>query len=119
MPSKKNISSTGSLEEQKVEVRLPLDSEATENEGIVKLWVEKKEENILFKVWNSQVISSKVAKRIFQRNFSTKEGAGRGLGTYSIKFFGETYLKGKVDFTSSKGRGTIFVIMLPVNPLSA
>ena len=33
-----------------------------------------------------------------------------GLGTYSMKLFGEKYLKGKVWFESSKEKGTIFFI---------
>mgnify|MGYP006293419399 CR=1 len=37
---------------------------------------------------------------LFKRSFSTK-GVGRGIGTYSMKLFGEKYLKGKVDFKNS------------------
>ena len=48
---------------------------------------------------------------MFQRSFSTK-GAGRGLGTYSIKLLGEKYLNGKVGFISEQGRGTIFSVEL-------
>jgi sensor histidine kinase regulating citrate/malate metabolism len=51
--------------------------------------------------------------RIFQRNYSTKSDSGRGLGTYSMKLFGETYLGGKVDFTSSESEGTTFHLRLP------
>ena len=54
-----------------------------------------------------------VAKRVFQRNFTTKEGAGRGLGTFSTKLFGEQILKGKVQFTSSPAEGTVFELRLP------
>jgi sensor histidine kinase regulating citrate/malate metabolism len=51
--------------------------------------------------------------QIFQRSFSTK-GAGRGLGTYSIKLLGERYLHGTVSFASSAEQGTIFQISLPL-----
>jgi signal transduction histidine kinase len=49
--------------------------------------------------------------QIFQRFFSTK-GPGRGLGTYSMKLFGERYLKGKVDFSSQAPQGTTFTVTL-------
>lgn len=45
----------------------------------------------------------KLLLRIFQRSFSTKGAKGRGLGTYSMKLFGETYLGGQVSFRSSAG----------------
>jgi signal transduction histidine kinase len=66
-----------------------------------------------FWVHNPGFISPDVRMQIFQRSFSTK-GAGRGLGTYSIKLLGERYLRGKVSFTSSLARGTTFKISLPV-----
>jgi sensor histidine kinase regulating citrate/malate metabolism len=37
---------------------------------------------------------------------------GRGIGTYSMKLFGEKYLKGKVWFTSSAENGTSFFFEL-------
>ena len=50
---------------------------------------------------------------IFSRTFSTK-GFGRGIGTYSVKLFTEQYLKGKVEFVSESGIGTVFTLVLPV-----
>jgi len=64
-------------------------------------------------VWNKQPIAKDISQRIFQRNFSTKEGAGRGVGTYSMKLFGEQILGGKVNFTTSKEKGTVFSLSLP------
>jgi sensor histidine kinase regulating citrate/malate metabolism len=49
-----------------------------------------------------------ISNRLFQRNFSTKSEAGRGIGTYSMKLFGEKVLGGKVSFTSSEEDGTLF-----------
>ena len=49
--------------------------------------------------------------QVFQRSFSTK-GAGRGLGTYSIRLLTEKYLKGKVSFTTGPA-GTEFRVELP------
>ena len=68
----------------------------------------------VFTVWNQAYIPAHIQKRIFQRYFSSKEDQGRGLGTYSMKLFGESYLKGKVTFTSTKEDGTLFVFNLPV-----
>ena len=67
---------------------------------------------IAFSVHNEGVIPEEVQLQLFQRSFSTKEGEGRGIGTYSIKLFGERFLKGKVTFASSELEGTIFVFTL-------
>ncbi len=82
--------------------------EETEEGGEVRVWVEPSRENVTFNVWNRQVIPADVARRIFQRNFSTKAEMGRGYGTFSMKFFGEGILGGKVDFSTSEEGGTVF-----------
>jgi len=87
--------------------------EATMEQGEVKVWTEHEQGGITFCVWNAHEIPPNVAKRIFQRNFSTKQMMGRGLGTYSMKVFGETFLRGKVDFTTSQSEGTTFRFTLP------
>jgi len=69
-----------------------------------------------FLVSNPGVIPEDIALQIFKRSFSTKQSAGRGLGTYSMKLFGEQYLKGHVDFISNEHDGTIFYITLPAAP---
>jgi len=69
---------------------------------------------ILFSVWNRHCIPPEVAMRIFQRNFSTKPERGRGLGTYSMKLFGEEILGGSVDFQTSEAEGTVFRLALPM-----
>lgn len=66
-----------------------------------------------FDIWNAQVIPQDIQKRIFQRHYSSKSGVGRGLGTYSMKLFGEKYLHGVVDFKSAPGKGTTFSFTLP------
>jgi hypothetical protein len=65
-----------------------------------------------FEVRNPDVISRDVQLQLFQRSFSTK-GAGRGLGTYSMKLLGEHYLKGTVGFESTEENGTRFFIRFP------
>lgn len=70
------------------------------------------ESEAIFMVANPAVIPASDQLRIFQRNFSTKLGAGRGLGTWSMRFFGEEILGGKVDFSSRPGEGTVFTLRL-------
>ena len=71
------------------------------------------EESITFMVNNPGVMSEDVQLQMFQRSFSTKSAEGRGIGTYSIKLFGERYLKGKVSFTSNDKEGTTFSFTIP------
>ncbi|MBI4792943.1 MAG: PAS domain-containing sensor histidine kinase [Deltaproteobacteria bacterium] len=68
--------------------------EATEPGGEVKIWLDEDDRSITFCVWNRQVLADEVRLRIFQRHFTTKKGPGRGVGTFSMKFFGEQFLKG-------------------------
>lgn len=87
---------------------------STENE-VVRIWAEKHEQGIEFKVSNPAYIPRADQLQIFERSFSTK-GKGRGLGTYSMKLLGEDYLGGKVDFKSEETEGTTFSIQLPAEP---
>lgn len=87
--------------------------EATEIDGSVKIWIEKSDDYLTFCVWNLSEIPEDIKKRIFQRNFSTKNQEGRGIGTYSMKLFGEDILGGSVSFTSSP-KGTIFKFSHPI-----
>ena len=87
--------------------------EASDPGDSVKLTVDVADGRITFSVWNRQVISEDIAKRIFQRNFSTKETLGRGWGSYSMKLLGENILGGKVEFTTSADHGTTFFCHLP------
>ena len=61
----------------------------------------------IFAVHNDAVIPAKQQQRIFIYGNSSK-GEGRGLGTYSMKLIGETYLHGRVWFKSEEGFGTEF-----------
>jgi sensor histidine kinase regulating citrate/malate metabolism len=51
---------------------------------------------------------------LFQRSFSTKASAGRGIGTYSVKLLVEQYLKGSVSFISDSESKTIFTLKIPL-----
>ncbi len=87
--------------------------EASPEGATVKIWAESTPHNeTVFAVWNKAVIHEDVKHRLFQKNFSTKKKTGRGLGTYSMKLFGEEILKGKVSFFSEAGRGTTFYLKL-------
>jgi signal transduction histidine kinase len=87
--------------------------EAVQKQQTVKVWMERKEQHLSFKVWNDGVIAEDIRDRVFQRNFSTKEQSGRGIGTFSMKLLGEKILGGKVDFITSAETGTTFSLTLP------
>lgn len=70
------------------------------------------------RVHNPGGMSDAVQAQMFQRSFTTKEGHGRGIGTYSVKLFVENYLRGTVSFLSTAQAGTTFIITLP-SPASA
>lgn len=88
--------------------------EATDENGIVKIWIEHEEDIVSFCVWNSQEIPQEITHRIFQRNFSTKNQAGRGIGTFSMKLFGEKILGGQISFKTSQNEGTTFRFSLHI-----
>lgn len=66
-----------------------------------------------FSVHNPTYMPRTVQLQVFQRSFSTK-GAGRGLGTYSMKLLSERYLAGSVDFVSTPEDGTTFFARYPL-----
>lgn len=72
-------------------------------------------DKVQINVSNPGEIPVDIQLHIFNRSFSTKENTGRGLGTYSMKLFGERYLGGKVSFSSANGV-TIFSLELPLQP---
>lgn len=88
--------------------------EATDENGIVKIWAEQNNTDITFFVWNQKSIPEDISLRVFQKNFSTKQESGRGLGTYSMKLFGEQILGGHVSFTSTEAEGTTFQFSVPM-----
>ena len=88
--------------------------EASERGDTVNISVSHNDSYISFLVKNRGVIPEQVAERIFQKNYTTKNGNGHGLGTFSMKFFGEKILKGKVSFNSSAENGTVFRFDIPL-----
>jgi len=129
------IKYNGQLKKRKIQIQIDSDVEIFSDEKLLKrvllnmlknglesskdnevILISSKEEGdkVILSVKNNVLLSDEVKSQIFQRSFSTK-GRGRGLGTYSMKLFGEKYLKGHVSFTSDKENGTIFKIVLPKN----
>jgi signal transduction histidine kinase len=92
--------------------------EATERGGTVGMTSAKRETSVVLSVHNPVYMPRSVQLQVFKRSFSTK-GAGRGIGTFSIKLLGEKYLGGSVWFSSSEEQGTTFFLMLPQHPPSA
>jgi hypothetical protein len=90
--------------------------EATPTGGTVRLQMTDSVDACEFRVWNGGWIQPPIAHQIFKRSFSTKGERGRGLGTFSMKLFGERYLGGKVGFSSSERDGTTFFIRVPRTP---
>ncbi|MBU1099078.1 MAG: HAMP domain-containing histidine kinase [Bacteroidetes bacterium] len=88
--------------------------EATRKNETVKISTRLKSTSIVFDVFNSNVMDERVQNQLFQRSFSTKNGLGRGIGTYSVKLLVEQYLNGKVSFKSNIESKTIFSIELPI-----
>lgn len=74
----------------------------------------EQEDRIYFWVHNPTYIPENVRLQLFNRSFSTK-GVGRGLGTYSMKYFTEKYLRGTVTFTTHEYKGSVFTVCYPIN----
>lgn len=83
--------------------------EVYDSKAQVTLHCESKEKTIQFSVHNNKYIEPDIQNQLFKRSFTTK-GVGRGFGTYSMKLFGEKYMKGKVWFKSTPVNGTTFFI---------
>lgn len=88
--------------------------EASHAGQTVTVGCRKKEGKVAYWVHNADFMSPEVQLQIFQRSFSTK-GAGRGLGTYSIRLLTEKFLKGDVSFESSARSGTCFKVEYPLS----
>jgi sensor histidine kinase regulating citrate/malate metabolism len=88
--------------------------EASQAGETVTLSVRLDDDMVVVDVHNKGTIPQAIQLQLFNRSFSTKAPTGRGIGTYSMKLFGERYLKGKVFFISTPESGTVFSFSLPV-----
>jgi signal transduction histidine kinase len=85
--------------------------EATSAEEKVTLGARVDGDRVELWVHNPAFIPRDVQLQIFNRSFTTK-GAGRGIGTYSMRLLASKYLGGSVDFTTSSQDGTTFRVRL-------
>ncbi len=83
--------------------------EASKPGDTITLCTDLSDTGIRISVSNPGEMPHEVQLQLFKRSFSTKEQEGRGLGTYSMKLFGERYLKGKVGFLVTAGVTTFFI----------
>lgn len=81
----------------------------------IRMGLARQDGDVVFWVRNSLVMPEAVRLQVFKRSFSTK-GAGRGLGTYSMKLLAENFLKATVGFTSNAADGTRFWARLAPAP---
>lgn len=88
--------------------------EAIQEGETVRVGFKHREGRPVFLVSNPGMIPEQVQLQLFKRSFSTKAQKGRGIGTYSMKLFGERYLGGHIAFESTIEKGTTFEIELPV-----
>lgn len=93
--------------------------EDTPEDGEARVWIELPPGTMEFCVWNAAVMPPAIARRVFQRNFSTKGTLGRGLGTFSMKLLSERVPGSQVSFTSREGEGTCFRFRMPTAPAPA
>ena len=87
--------------------------EASERDETVRIGCRKSGTDVEFWTNNPREMSATVQLQVFQRSFSTK-GAGRGLGTYSMRLLSERYLRGAITFRSSGAEGTTFTGRYPI-----
>ncbi|MDY0190097.1 MAG: PAS domain-containing sensor histidine kinase [Desulfuromonas sp.] len=73
----------------------------------------RQEDKICIWVHNPTYLPENIRLQLFNRSFSTK-GAGRGLGTYTMKYFTEKYLQGSISFTTDQYKGSVFTVCYPL-----
>ena len=86
--------------------------ENQENKSIL-VTIKKENDNVLITVADNGIgIAAEDFNRIFEPKFTTKS-SGMGLGLGIIKNIIENY-KGTITFESQKGKGTTFIVSLPI-----
>ncbi|VGO16707.1 hypothetical protein PDESU_05298 [Pontiella desulfatans] len=88
-------------------------NEAAALDETVTISCRREDDTGIFSVHNPNYMPRPVQLQVFQRSFTTK-GTGHGVGSYSMRLFGETFLKGKVGFSTSEQTGTTFYIAVPL-----
>jgi len=92
--------------------------EATNTNGWVKVSLTKKSNHLGISITDNGCGMSKdfIDKRLFKPFDTTKGNAGMGIGVFEAKQFIES-IAGLVKVESQEGRGTTFIIDLPINPV--
>jgi signal transduction histidine kinase len=88
--------------------------EATENDGWVKIRVERIDDSLHIAVLDNGCGMSNdfIVNRLFKAFDTTKGNAGMGIGVYEAKQFIE-YSCGTMKVTSFEGEGSIFHLIIP------
>lgn len=105
-----------SLLEQVITSMLSNAFEATPAGGRVELVVREITDTIQFEIWSDSSIAPPAAARMFHRHFTTKNGLGRGQGSYCMRLVGEELLRGRVWFATHPSEGTSFYLQVPRGP---
>ncbi|WP_165613121.1 sensor histidine kinase [Paramaledivibacter caminithermalis] len=98
--------------------------DAIMNSGYIKIYQYREENYIVFKVMDSGIgIKKEDIEVVFEPGFSTKfdRKTGRmstGLGLTHVKHIVENYFKGKIEVVSQVGKGTSFIIYIPINSVA-
>jgi signal transduction histidine kinase len=84
--------------------------------GMIRIDFKKNEKNLEFSYKDDGVgIAPEISARIFEPFFSTKKSTCTGIGLHIIYNTVVNKLRGQIDFESKKGKGTLFIISIPLN----
>ena len=89
-----------------------------EGRGFIKISTKKLENGKYFQIIvedNGRGIPEENLDKIFEVFFTTKGHKGTGLGLPVVKKIIEEH-KGKIEVISEKGKGTSFILEIPVKP---
>ncbi|CCQ10506.1 hypothetical protein PALB_13730 [Pseudoalteromonas luteoviolacea B = ATCC 29581] len=88
----------------------------SDTQGRIEISVEKEVHSVRFQVKdNGKGMPSDVAKKVFEKYFTTKSGhGGSGLGLFIVKQLIEEKLNGTMEMESNYNNGTRFLFELPL-----
>jgi len=87
--------------------------EATAGVKEIHLACQRSEDSLVFRVHTAGYMPQSAILQMSQRSFSAKRSGG-DFRTYSMKLFGEKYLKGKIGVSTTPEEGTTFFFSLPL-----
>lgn len=85
--------------------------------GLITIKTSLENDNIIIKISDSGPgIDTAVGDKIFEQFFTTKEpGKGTGQGLYIAQSIIKNKHAGSIDFESEPGKGTVFIVSLPID----